>query len=668
MIRKYRFGNPFNTEAVVQDLPVEEGAPAFLVIEKGDENGAVITYSMDESTRVYGLGENVRGINKRGYKYISNNTDDPNHQEDTRSMYGSHNFLLIEGQERFGLFIDYPSIITFDIGYERCNTLEISCDHMDLDLYIITGETALDIVKQFRVMIGRSYIAPKFAFGFGQSRWGYRTDEHFREVARLHRENHIPMDMVYMDIEYMEAFKDFTVNPEAFPDFPALVQDLKEDNIRLIPIIDAGVKIEEGYDVYEEGVEKGYFCKRKDGSNFVATVWPGETHMPDFLNKDARKWFGMKYKVLLDAGIEGFWNDMNEPALFHTPERLAELREILDKYPDGFDLADYDSPEIGLQKAINAIANNPEDYKLFYHNVDGEMVNHAEVHNLFGYNMTRAAGEAFEELKPDQRVLMFSRSSYTGAHRYGGIWQGDNKSWWSHVLMNLQMLPSLNMNGFLYTGADIGGFLSDTTRDLVLRWLALGVFTPLMRNHSCDGTRLQEFYRFEGPEDFRSVISARYRLIPYIYSEYMKAALKDEMMFKPLAFVYPEDEVAVDVEDQMMLGNEVMIAPIYKQNAMGRFVYLPEDMMLVKFLADGSIYTEEMAQGIHYIKVALNEVPLFIRKGCCIPVAEKAECVADINTENLTVLGFEGASYEMYEDDGVSKDYDLEKYIRVISK
>ena len=281
--------------------------------------------------------------------------------------------------------------------------------------------------------------------------------------------------------------------------------------------------------------------------------------------------------------------------------------------------------------------------------------------------MTRAAGEAFERIKPDERILMFSRSSYVGMHRYGGIWMGDNFSWWSHVLLNLKMLPSLNMVGLLYTGADNGGFGSDTSRDLLLRWLALGVFTPLMRNHSADGTREQEFYQFEDASYFDNLISVRYRLIPYIYSEFMKAALNDDMMFIPLAFEYPDDEIAVQIEDQMMLGKEVMITPVYTQNADGRFVYLPENMMFVKFMGDGSIYKEKMDKGLHYISVALNEVPLFIRENKCIPVASKAECTSDIDEENMELIGYQGAEYDLYHDDGIHKNYDLKENYRKYS-
>lgn len=664
MVKKYVYGNPFETEAVVTDIHPETDAPAYGTVAVNDDGSFSYTYKLAAKDRVYGLGENVRGINKRGFEYISNCTDQPKHHEDTKSLYGAHNFLIVDGETRFGLFFDYPSTMTFDVAYRTKDNLVITCDRSDLYLYVITGDSDLDIVKQFRKIIGRSYIAPKFAFGFGQSRWGYRTKEDFRKVVDEHRSKHIPLDMVYMDIDYMEDFKDFTINPDEFADFPDFVKEMRAQNIHLVPIIDAGVKIEEGYDVYEEGIEKGYFCKRADGSEFVAAVWPGETHFPDFLNPDARRWFGDKYKILLDMGIDGFWNDMNEPAIFYTPEGLENAKKMIKDFNDTPD----DTPAIDVLWSLEGLANNPEDYKSFYHNVNGEKICHADVHNLFGYNMTRAAGEAFERIKPDERVLMFSRSSYVGMHRYGGIWMGDNLSWWSHLLMNLKMLPSLNMIGILYTGADIGGFGSDTSRDLVLRWLALGVFTPLMRNHSAKGTREQEFYQFEDAFDFESVISVRYRLIPYIYSEYMKAALDDEMMFKPLAFVYPDDDIAVQIEDQMMLGNEVMITPICTQNAQGRFVYLPEDMMFVKFMGDGSIYTEKMARGSHYISVALNEVPLFIRENKCIPLAAKAESTADIDEDNLSLIGYEGAEYRLYNDDGIHKDYDNKSHYSTLKK
>ncbi|MGN8630232.1 TIM-barrel domain-containing protein [Blautia sp. HCP3S3_G3] len=663
MIRKYVYGEPFDTEAVTEKTEISGGMPSHGEI--CTEDGFSFTLEMDEEDIVYGLGEANRGLNKRGYCYVSNCSDDPNHTEDKRSLYAAHNFIVISGKENFGLFFDYPAKITFDIGYTKCDVLKVSCETADLNLYVIEGENAYDIVKQFRGMIGRSYIPPKFAFGFGQSRWGYTTKEDFRKVAEGYRSNQIPLDMIYMDIDYMESYKDFTLNQENFPDFPEFVREMKDQGIRLVPIIDAGVKVEEGYSVYEEGVRNNYFCKREDGSDFVAAVWPGDTHFPDVLNADARKWFGDHYRDLINQGIEGFWNDMNEPAIFYSREGMEELKEIIRKYAEE-EIETIPVWELGA--AVEGVANNPEDYKRFYHNVNGKKIRHDKVHNLFGYNMTRAAGEAFERIDPDRRFLMFSRSSYVGMHRYGGIWTGDNKSWWSHILLNLKMMPSLNMCGFLYTGADLGGFGADATRDLVLRWLALGVFTPLMRNHSALGTREQECYQFGNTDDFRGIIETRYRLVPYLYSEYMKAALNNDLYFKPLAFVYPEDDFAVRVEDQMMIGNEMMIAPVYTQNAKGRYVYLPERMKFVKFTKDNQFTEEVLEKGHHYVEIALNEVPLFIREGKCIPVAKTAQNVESLDTANLELLGFDGAEYELYEDDGVHKDYENPENYRTLKK
>ena len=648
MIRKYVYGIPFETEAVIMPAAEAYGAP-----EAGSvscEDGFCFRYKMSEETVVYGLGEANGGINKRGRLYISRCTDDPDHTEDKVSLYGAHNFLVVSGPQNFGLFVDTPSDLQFDIGYTHSEELKISCGNGNLVLYVIDGDNAYDIVKQFRKLIGRSYIPPKFAFGYAQSRWGYRTKEDYREVAAGYRDNHIPIDMIYMDIDYMQDFKDFTLNSQNFSEFPEFVQEMKEQNIRLIPIIDAGVKIEKGYPVYEEGVEHGYFCKREDGSDFVAAVWPGDTHLPDVLNPEVRAWFGRKYKFLTDQGIEGFWNDMNEPAIFYTPEGIEAIRGKMQQF-----LEEAPTPQRvwAMKDEILGLANNKKDYSAFYHQVNGEKICHNQVHNLYGYNMTRAAAEGLEQIDPSRRYLLFSRSSYIGMHRYGGIWTGDNKSWWSHILLNLKMLPSLNMCGFLYVGADLGGFGSDTSRELLLRWLALGVFTPLMRNHSAEGTRMQECFRFEKTEEFRKVIQVRYRLLPYLYSEFMKAALEDDLYFKPLAFEYPEDGIACETEDQLLIGNEIMIAPIYTPNAKGRPVYLPEEMILVKFASDGTIRQQVCEQGWQYAAAGPDEIFLFVRKGKCIPVAEAAECVEQIHTEQLTMLGYEGAEYLLYEDDGV---------------
>lgn len=657
MITKYTYGNPFQTDAVVQKLEVQNGdVPYFTVVKK--EEQLQFEYTLENEEKVYGLGENVRGINKRGWIYKSCCADEPNHVEDRTSLYASHNFLVLDGgKEQFGVFFDYPGIITFDVGYTHLNELKITLSEPDADVYVMTGESILDIVKQFRQLIGRSYIPPKWAFGYQQSRWGYMNEADIREVVKGHREKKIPLESIYMDIDYMERFKDFTVNQERFPDFPEFVKEMKAQHIHLVPIIDAGVKVEEGYDVYEEGIEKGYFCKKENGEYFVAGVWPGKVHFPDVLNKEAREWFGNKYQVLLDQGIEGFWNDMNEPSIFFAQDRMDEtfdkIAELKDKNLD----LDTFQQFTGL---VGSLANNTDDFKKFYHNVDGKMMRHDKVHNLFGYNMTRAAGEAFERLSPEKRILMFSRSSYIGMHRYGGIWTGDNKSWWNHLLLNLRMMPSLNMVGILYTGADIGGFGADATEDLVMRWIQLAMFSPLMRNHSAMGTREQEVYRFDHIEEFRKIINIRYGLLAYIYSEYMKSALNSEMYFKPLSFVYTDDEFTSQVEDQLLVGDSLMIAPVYNQNAKGRYVYLPEEMAMLRFRGVDDYDTEILPAGHHYVEAGLFEMLVFVRPDKILVLTDGGEYTDEVDCDHVKALAFvkTKAEYVWYEDDGMRKDYE----------
>ena len=325
MIKKYIYGSPIETGAVVIDMFPENGKPDMFYEEDYKPN--CLEFGMTDADVIYGLGEANRGINKRGYIYTSFCNDDPVHTEEKLSLYGAHNFILVDGFERFGVFVDTPSKLTFDIGFTDSNILSIECETGDFALYIITGESLYDIVRQFRGLIGRNYIAPKWAFGFQQSRWGYRTADDVRKVVKKYRESGIPLDAVYLDIDYMERYKDFTVDKKSFPNFKEFVAEMKEEGIHLVPIIDAAVKIEDGYDVYVEGVRDNHFCKTADGRDFTAGVWPGKTHFPDFLNSKTRKWFGDKYKTLVDDGIEGFWNDMNEPAIFYSEKGLASALE-----------------------------------------------------------------------------------------------------------------------------------------------------------------------------------------------------------------------------------------------------------------------------------------------------------------------------------------------------
>lgn len=666
MIQRFSFGHPFPTQSVVLSLPAESGPVPFLT-----PDGTGWRFPLSEQAAVYGLGEMPRGINKRGWHYITNNTDESRHSEDKLSFYGAHNFLLVrDGSTCFGLFVDFPGKVYYDIGYTRHDLFSFHTETPDYDLYLLSGGNENAICKEFRTLIGRSYIPPKWAFGLAQSRWGYKTEEDVREVARQYKEHDLPLDMICMDIEYMQDYADFTVNKERFPDLTKLSADLKAQGIRLVPIIDAGVRIDPNDPTCTEGLEKGYFCKKADGTPFVAAVWPGKAYFADFLRPEVREWFGHKYKALTDCGIEGFWNDMNEPSLFYSPERLraflndmAALRE-----KDNIEQEEFFPRVIG---GAMGLMNSPADYASFYHEVDGQKVRHDQVHNLYGGSMTRAAGEAFADLRPGQRTLLYSRSSFIGSHRYGGIWLGDNNSSWAQLLANIQMMPSVQMCGFLYSGADLCGFSSDTTPDLALRWLEFGLLTPLMRNHSAVGTRMQEYYRFpEVLPAVRNMIRLRYALLPYLYSEFMKAALENTSYFRPLAFDYPDDPDAREVEDQLLLGEGLMAAPVYIQNAHGRHVYLPEPMKLLRLRAVDDYDEEILPAGHHYIRCALDEVLLFLRPGHIVPVAQPANNTSELDDASLTLWSFlpdgESAEYRMYRDDGVTTEYEKKEHWKTL--
>lgn len=641
MVTKSLYGMPVETGAVVQGNEIKE---------KALSAGKICSvwpfewkFKMDSQDVVYGLGESMRGINKRGGRYASWCSDTPHQEETTESLYGAHNFLIIFGKKTFGLFFDTASRIEFDIGFTNQNEIVVKCCDTGIVLYEIYSDledgsegVLKDIVNQFRKLIGQSYIAPYWGFGFQQSRWGYKTEKDVRSVVEKYHSNKMPLDMVCLDIDYMEEYADFTVDKEKFPDLKKLCGDLREQGVRLIPIIDAGVKIKEGYSVYEEGIKNNFFCLKKDGTPFAAGVWPGRSHFTDFFKEDARQWFGSKYKVLTDCGIEGFWNDMNEPATFYSDESLAET----DAKIRSVDISNLDINTFFDYSGLSgSTSNRLDDYQRFYHEVtmaDGskKLYRHDEVHNLYGGLMTRSAGEALSKIMEDRQHLLYSRASCIGAHRYGGIWTGDCNSWWAHLEQEIKVLPSLNMVGFIYSGADIGGFGCNTTRDLVLRWTSLGVFTPLMRNHSSWNTREQECYAFENMEDFKSMLDLRYALIPYLYDTYVKAVLDSQMYFKPLAFDFSKDKMSVECEDQLLLGDELMIAPVYRQNATGRYVYLPEDMTQVTWI-NSKPAEKVLEKGVHWVEMPLNSVVFFVRKGKKVPVYMSKSPV--LSTKDITM-------------------------------
>ena len=655
---KFSFGNPFNTGAVIsnsKDLKeIKKEVPFFEITNENDT--IKLTYKMKSKDKIYGLGEMMGSLNKRGKKYKTYSNDVPVHTPDLENLYGNHPFLIVDGVETFGFFIDFPGEIVFDIGFEKYDTLEISLKN-NFDIYVFECEKN-EIIKEYLRLTGTPMVLPRWSFGYQQSRWSYPDETSIKEVAKKFRKDKIPCDAIYMDIDYMKDYKVFTVDKNKFNDFKEFVNEMKENGFKLVPIIDPGVRIEKNYTVYEEGVKNNYFCKDKDNKDFIAAVWPGFTHFPDFLNSDVRKWWGTLYKEFNDLGIRAYWNDMNEPAIFYTPERLNEAIEVVDE------IKTKDNLGIDVFKSKDTFVNMPnniKDYKSFYHNVDGKKILHDKVHNLYGFSMAKATAEGLKKLDDNKRYFLLSRSSYSGQQRFSAIWMGDNMSWWEHMLYHIRMMLNLNISGFFYVGADVGGFGGNSSEDLVIRWMQLGAFTPLFRNHSAFGTRHQEPWAFSetAKNIMKDIIELRYAFIPYAYSEYMTSIEKLTPFVSPLFLNY-EDDRTKEIEDQYMYGESIMIAPIIMQNATGRYVHLPKNKWL---FWNASKYNERKLKvynpGDYYIKADLFEVPIFIKENSIVILTEPQNYVGEKEIDKITVVAFvtKKAEYTYYEDDGETYNY-----------
>ena len=645
MIYRFEFGKRIITDSVIKEYQYSDFnyLNHYFDMQINDDEYN-LSRSLNKDDKIYGLGENVKGINKRGCMFKSFNEDDPDITEDRTSLYASHNFLIISSVDKvFGVFIDTPRVVDYDLGFTNLDKLVIKSSG-GFDLYIIEEDSELDVIKSFREMIGKSYIAPFWAFGVAQSRWGYKTKQDLLDVINGFKEKNIPLDMLFCDIDCLEEFEDFTFNNSFYKDGKidkSFFDDLKKKNIHFIPIVDAAVKVKKGYFLYEDLSKNKAYCFGQDGNPYIVGVWPGDSLLPDYLSKKGQEVFGEGYKKYLDLGIDGFWNDMNEPALFYGKGQINKFADHLRNIDyDKFNEMDF----YIIRDRVNAIKNNIEDYKGFYHKYDlaysdNNIINHYDVHNMYGYKMVEAASRYFEKYNKEnnlnKKYLLFSRSSMIGSHRYSGIWTGDNAAYWDHLLLNLKMMPSLNMCGYLYSGADIGGFGHNASEDLLLRWMALGIFTPLFRNHTCNWVRPKDYHLMQRTNIIRNILSIRYAMLPYIFSEYIKAVNDNKLLFTPLSFIFRDDERCIDIEDELLFGDSLLIAPVYKQNANGRMVYLPQDALEIRMKNGKEYETRKLAKGDHYIKVDIEEVVFFLLDGHILPLT-KIKSIDDIkNIESL---------------------------------
>jgi len=597
-----------------------------------------------------GLGERIGGLNKKGKKVVNWNTDEPNHHPGTDPLYQTHPFLLAwNPQASYGIYFDNSFRSYLDLGKEDDGYYSFCAEDGELDYYFIYGPSPKEVITSYTGFTGRCYLPPLWALGYQQSKWGYTNEEEILQIAATFREKEIPCDVIYLDIDYMDDFRVFTVSDERFPNFSAMLKELAKEGFKVVPIIDPGVKKDINYELYKEGIAKKYFCKKSDGTVHIGYVWPGESAFPDFSREQVREWWGEKQKKLLDDGVAGIWNDMNEPASFTRP-----INALFDKLEGSMTF--WGKPQLG-QELDWQEKTFPADVL----HGDSQEYTHLEIHNLYGLLMAKASFEGWKKAKPRQRPLIITRAGFAGVQKYSAVWTGDNSSWWEHLAMSLPMLQNLSISGVPFVGADLGGFFSrDCTPELFIRWIELGIFYPFCRNHSDISSKNQEPWSYgEKTEEIsKKYIQLRYQLLPYFYSLFWQARESGIPPLRAMVLEFPRDPETIANDDQFMLGSNLLVAPVCREGARARLVYLPQGEWY-------DFWSRQKLTGPGYFPVSapLETIPLFVKSGSVIPLFDVQNYVGEKSQEvlNLQIYPGEG-EFLYYEDDGITWDYEQGKF------
>lgn len=571
---------------------------------------------LDEGDDFYGLGDKSGFLNKKHYEYENWNSDLPQaHNEDFHALYKSVPFLMClkKDSSAYGVFYDNTFRSYINLGKENENYFFYAAEEGNLDFYFMTGKSLAEVVGSYTYLTGTTPLPQLFTLGYQQSRWGYESADDINFIVDNYRASKIPLDVIHLDIDYMDNFKVFTWDEEKYGPKGELFDRIKGLGVKPVCIIDPGTKKEEGYHIDDEGIEKGYFVKDKDGEVYVNAVWPGDSHFPDFGRKEVREWWSNNHKVLTDLGVGGIWNDMNEPASFH-----GELPA---------DVVFYD-----------------EDRK----------TNHAEMHNVYGHLMSKATYTGLKE-QTGKRPFVITRACYAGSQKYTTVWTGDNQSLWHHLQMVIPQLCNLGISGFAFCGTDIGGFGADCTPELLCRWIQAAMFSPLFRNHSAKGTKDQEPWRFskEVVDINRKYIELRYKFLPYIYDLFYKGETTGLPVMRPLVLHYPNDPEVRNLNSEFLAGENILVAPVLEQGATKRMVYIPEGTWY-------DYWTGEKIEGRQYVlkDAPIDVCPIYIKAGSIIPTYEAVQYVGEKPYNKLELLVAPGAGeYIHFQDNGVDFAY-----------
>ena len=602
--RKKSEKNPY------EDLAIAELEGHTVGKDEEKTDSVTIIKKLGKDDAIYGLGDKPGCLNKRGYSYVNWNTDDPApHVDSFKSLYKSIPFFIVLGDAYcYGIFADNTYKTTFDFGYENTDYYFIEHEKGELDYYFMPGNDMAEVVGLYTSLTGTTPLYQRWIYGSHQSRWGYYTQDEVLDIADKFRELDIPCDTMHFDIDYMDGYRVFTWNEKDYGDPAGTIQELADDGFKAVCIIDPGVKLDPGYEKYDEGIAGDYFAKTPEGEVYVNAVWPGDSVYPDFGQPKVRKWWAENQKFLTDIGVAGVWNDMNEPASFH-----GEL-------PSDVVFTDED------QKST-----------------------HAAMHNVYGHLMSKATYEGLKE-QTGKRPFVITRACYAGSQKYTTVWTGDNQSLWSHLQMAVPQLCNLGLSGLAFAGTDVGGFGADCTAELLCRWVQVGAFSPLFRNHSSNGSIYQEPWQFgeKTVNIYRKFVELRYRLLPYLYDLFAECEKTGLPIMRPLVLHYEKDENTWNLNDEFLVGEHLLVAPVLEQGQTKKMVYLPEGIWY-------DFNTGKRYEGKQYylVDAPLDTCPMFAKAGSMIPTYEVMQYVGEKPYDTLNMLVFPGeGTYVHYQDNG----------------
>ncbi len=579
---------------------------------------------LQEGERFVGLGEKTGPLDRRGNGYENWNTDHFAYDIEADPLYASIPFYVgIHGGLSYGIFVDNSYKSHFNFGASNNRFSSFSVDAGDMDYYFINGSVS-EIIKSYTWLTGRMTLPPMWSIGYQQCRYSYYPDTEVLDVAKKFRDKDIPADVIVLDIHYMEEYKIFSWDKERFPYPDQMVDLLKEMGFEVVVICDPGIKMKEGYHAFDEGIKEDVFLKYPDGSFYEGEVWPGWCHFPDFTNEQTRLWWQKMMKTYTDIGIKGFWNDMNE---------IATWGQSL---PDNIEF-----------------------------DFEGESGTSRKGRNIYGMQMARSAFESAKANLDNKRPFNLTRAGFAGVQRYSALWTGDNVANDDHMMLGVRMVNSLGISGVAFSGYDVGGFAGNGQSNLFARWIQVGAFSPFYRGHSMINSHDSEPWAYgeEVEEISKNYIRLRYKLLPYIYNLFLVASEEGLPITRSLCVDYTHDDKIYEesFENQYLFGEAILVAPI-RSDAVFSKVYLPKGVWY-------EFFTDEKIEGGRELlrEFALEHLPLFVKGSSIIPVYPK---VSDNSKKIGEILelhfynGTEENSFDYYEDDGTSYDFENDQFHR----